>query len=69
MNDYFNISWAPDAGNPWKIDENQHILKNYFNISWAPYTGNPWKIDENQHILKNYSNISWARRLETYESL
>ena len=42
------MSWAPDVGNPWKIDPNQNILKNYFNISWAPDDGNQWKIDLNR---------------------
>ena len=39
------MSWAPDAGNPWKINPNQYILNNYLNILWAPDAGNSWKID------------------------
>ena len=45
------FSWAPDDGNPLKINKNQCFLKNSFNISWAADAGNQWKIDKNQYCL------------------
>jgi len=42
---YFDIGWAPDARNPWKIDKNQRFLKTYYDIGWAPDAGNQLKID------------------------
>ena len=45
---FFNISWAPDAGTPIENQIKSIFSQNSFTTSWAPDAGNPWKIDKIQ---------------------
>ena len=56
----FNISWAPDAGNPWKIDNMQYYQKHFFNISWAPDAGTPIENLIKSIFSQNSFTTSWA---------